>query len=381
MSKTRVYNGAVWLDSTHAFQQTEKKLTPDQMFRGFFLDLIPSSIRVELTEVHDFKYAHVIVFPIATFDQLLQAMKWVTDRSLLNKPIVFSYLRENIDPHEEWPLAVASWDLKNCTLLVNGHHPQHFGMLPVIAVDTFLFNELPSAHKKPPVDVAPITIFAGSMLDRFERAYLIARCDMRGLSDTIFATYKWDNTIRDHVYKMARQHPKGSDVVTAIDNGVFKQSLVDGDGHLIDNADDLYTKRWEFAITPQLQCSKLNVALETRPWSPTLTEKSYKPIRAGVPHVWMAHRHVAPWLVSQGYRLYPSIDYTFDDQPTVFDRIDELVDRVLVSVADGLDPRDPEIAKHNQDAIKANTHLWQEFPPDELCRALLPNRQIREVGS
>ena len=364
------------MDSTHTFQFGTKQLTPDEMFEGFFLDLIPQSIRKEMVEVFDFKYAHVIVFPIATFDQLMEAMKWVSVRRLLDKPIVFSFLRENIDPQEVEIFTTLAQQLTNCSVLVNGHTAHKCEAIPIIPVDTFLFNELPSPHKKPPIKVAPITIFAGSMLDRFHRAYTIARCDKQGLSDAIFATYQWNDTIRDHVYEMAKQHPKGEDVITAIDNGVFKQNLVDGDGRPTDDVSSIYSKRWEFAITPQLQCCHLNVVMETRPCASVLTEKSYKPIRAGIPHVWMAHQYVAPWLVSQGYELYPTIDYMFDDHPFVFDRIDEMVDRVLVSVADGLDPRDPAIAKHNLDAIKANTQLWQELPPDELCRTLLPNRQV-----
>ncbi len=374
MLKTKVFNGGIWLESTHTFQQTAKDLSPLNMFRGFFRDLLPTDISTRMVQTQSLGQADVVVFPCVTFDQLIQAIGCVT-KYHIKRPVVFSYLRENIDPHEVWPLNIAAQGLKNCTLLVNGFKVDF--NFPTVAVDTFLGSELPRISEVPNPNPQPVTIFAGSMQDRLERAYVITRCAESGLMDNIFATYMWDDTIRDNIYALAKgAFDHGKQVIAAIDNGVFKQNLVDGNGAPIVNPADLYNRRWEFDITPQMRDCRLNIALETRPWMHSITEKTYKPLRAGVPHVWMAVKNLLPWLKLQGYTPYPLINYEFDAANNTYDRIDRMVDGPIADVVDGLDPRDPFIADRNKQTVSANSELWNIIPSNDLLRTLLPNRPV-----
>jgi hypothetical protein len=74
--------------------------------------------------------------------------------------------------------------------------------------------------------------------------------------------------------------------------------------------------------------SYVNIVLETRPFSPSLTEKIYKPIVSGVPFIWHGSLNILQFLESEGYKPYPFIDYSFDRHPSRNRRREMLIEEM-----------------------------------------------------
>ena len=81
------------------------------------------------------------------------------------------------------------------------------------------------------------------------------------------------------------------------------------------NISKLYKSSFEWTVPDIFYSALINVVFETRPYARTygsLTEKTWKPIMAGIPFIWISFPHQMKYLQSLGYKFYSFIDYTFD---------------------------------------------------------------------
>ena len=59
--------------------------------------------------------------------------------------------------------------------------------------------------------------------------------------------------------------------------------------------------------------SAVQLIIESRFGAASITEKTYRPLAAGQPFIWMAKEKLKPYLESLGYEFYSWIDYSFDN--------------------------------------------------------------------
>lgn len=89
------------------------------------------------------------------------------------------------------------------------------------------------------------------------------------------------------------------------------------------NISDLYKKSIEWRVPDIFYSALINVVFETRPYAwayGSLTEKTWKPIMAGIPFIWISFPHHMRYLKSLGYKFYSFIDYGFDSIEDDFTR-------------------------------------------------------------
>ena len=80
------------------------------------------------------------------------------------------------------------------------------------------------------------------------------------------------------------------------------------------NISNLYRSA-EWRVPDIFYSALINVVFETRPYAwahGSLTEKTWKPIMAGIPFIWISFPHHMQYLKSLGYKFYSFIDYGFD---------------------------------------------------------------------
>ena len=80
----------------------------------------------------------------------------------------------------------------------------------------------------------------------------------------------------------------------------------------------LFKEGQEWMIGDALQDSYFNVVIEPQNTldATHITEKTWKPFMGGTPSIWLAGPHVCEHLLSLGFKLYPWIDYSFDNVTT-----------------------------------------------------------------
>ena len=70
----------------------------------------------------------------------------------------------------------------------------------------------------------------------------------------------------------------------------------------------------EWSVPEPMDNSYFTVFVETRPEVTSITEKFWKPIIAGIPAIWFAGPNMTQYLLDNGYKLFPRIDYSFDKE-------------------------------------------------------------------
>ena len=124
----------------------------------------------------------------------------------------------------------------------------------------------------------------------------------------------------------------------------------------------------EYFIPPQVLDSYVHIVLETVSWGPSLTEKIFKPIVAGLPFVWHGYKNILPYLESLGFKRYNYIDYSFDSDPDPLKRLELLIKEV--QRLNKMDLRmlaytNRKISKHNQQVFKSickdYNDLWEHL--------------------
>lgn len=176
------------------------------------------------------------------------------------------------------------------------------------------------------------SVLIGKLDDRLDRVLFFSKCYAKGLIDERFfytiicfdkektyqniiqTTYSQPSDVKQHIKNMA--------------DNLLENKIYDDNGNRLESHQHIYYQQHEFKIPIQVLDSYINIVLETRPFSPSLTEKIYKPIVSGVPFIWHGPYKTLEFLESEGYKKYPFINYSFDDEPCRFKRIDLLIEEI-----------------------------------------------------
>ena len=202
------------------------------------------------------------------------------------------------------------------------------------------------------------SLLTGALYTRWARILFLAKCNhLNLLDDKFFYSVCTLDKERDQEYikEVADEYLTYKPYIEASEN-VFQHKTYDKDGRLITGKRTIYNDMEEFFIPPQVLDSYVHVVLETVHWSPTLTEKIFKPIVAGLPFVWHGHQDILPYLESLGFKRYSNIDYSFDSDPNPLTRLELLIKEV--QRLNKMDLRmlaytNRKISKHNQEVFKS----------------------------
>jgi hypothetical protein len=169
-----------------------------------------------------------------------------------------------------------------------------------------------------------------------------------------------------HYIKNATNDLKLVDEVKAAEK-IFQHRTFDKSGNLI-TGPDIYETMEEYFIPPQVLDSYVHIVLETGSYAPSLTEKIFKPIVAGLPFIWHGHQDILPYLESLGFKRYNYIDYSFDSDPDPTERMNLLIKEIQrLNKIDlkMLAYTNKKISKHNQQVFKSickdYNELWEQL--------------------
>jgi len=209
------------------------------------------------------------------------------------------------------------------------------------------------------------SLLTGTLYNRWSRVVFLAKChDLNLLNDKFFYSIYMIDKKRDlnyiahenavHYIKNATNDPKLVDEVKAAKK-IFQHRTFDKNGNLITGR-DMYQTMEEYFIPPQVLDSYVHIVLETGSYAPSLTEKIFKPIVAGLPFIWHGYQNILPYLESLGFKRYNYIDYSFDSDPDPVERMNLLikeVQRLNKTDLRMLAYTNRKISKHNQEVFKS----------------------------
>ena len=138
-------------------------------------------------------------------------------------------------------------------------------------------------------------------------------------------------------------------------NKIFQHRTFDKNGAPITEG-DIYQSMEEYFIPPQVLDSYVHIVLETGSYAPSLTEKIFKPIVAGLPFIWHGYQDILPYLESLGFKRYSYIDYSFDSHVDPTERMNLLIKEIQrLNKIDlkMLAYTNRKISKHNQEVFKS----------------------------
>jgi hypothetical protein len=174
------------------------------------------------------------------------------------------------------------------------------------------------------------SLLTGALYTRWSRVLFLSKCNHLNLLDEKFfysiCTLNKERDL-DYINQLAEQFEDYKPYIEA-SKSIFKHRTYDRQGKLITSVRDIYDTMDEYFIPPQVLDSYVHIVLETVSWGPTLTEKIFKPIVAGLPFVWHGHQDILPYLESLGFKRYSHIDYSFDSDPDPTRRLELLVKEV-----------------------------------------------------
>lgn len=144
----------------------------------------------------------------------------------------------------------------------------------------------------------------------------------------------------------------------------LQHKVYNDNGMPLSSEEHIYYQQHEFKIPIQVSNSYINIVFETRPDIPSLTEKIYKPIIAGIPFVWYGPQNTSKYLKSKGYKMYPFINYSFDymDKETI--RLQFLIKEIQRLKSLDLQQcinESKDISKHNQKVFFETTENFDDF--------------------
>lgn len=212
------------------------------------------------------------------------------------------------------------------------------------------------------------SLLTGALYTRWHRILFLAKCNhLNLLDDKFFYSICTLNKERDldYINQMAEQFEDYKPYIEA-SKSIFKHRIYDKDGKLMTSEETIYDNIEEYFTPPQVLDSYVHIVLETVHWSPTLTEKIFKPIVAGLPFVWHGCKNILPYLESLGFKRYSHINYSFDSDPDPLTRLELLIKEV--QRLNKLDLRmlaytNRKISKHNQQVFKSickdYNDLWE----------------------
>lgn len=210
------------------------------------------------------------------------------------------------------------------------------------------------------------SLLTGALYTRWPRILFLAKCNhLNLLDDKFFYSVCTLDKKRDQQYikEVADEFLTYKPYIEASEN-VFQHKTYDKHGRLITGKATIYDDMEEYFIPPQVLDSYVHVVLETVHWGPTLTEKIFKPIAAGLPFVWHGCPNILLYLESLGFKRYSHIDYSFDSAPDPEKRLDLLIkeiQRLNKMDLKMLAYTNRKISKHNQQVFKSICKDYSEL--------------------
>ena len=173
------------------------------------------------------------------------------------------------------------------------------------------------------------SLLTGALYNRRHRVLFLSKCyNLNLLKDNFFYSICMLNRDRDLDYiKQVSVDFKYGGLAVKNREKLFQHKTYDKNGELMLGA-NMYDTMDEYFIPPQVLDSYIHIVLETTPFAPSLTEKIFKPIAAGLPFVWHGCQNILPYLESLGFKKYSYIDYSFDSDPDPDQRLNLLIKEV-----------------------------------------------------
>ena len=111
-----------------------------------------------------------------------------------------------------------------------------------------------------------------------------------------------------------------------LDDEILETFIV-GDNRKLKNVRDLYDKGYENRLPVAALESHVHIVLETRyKDQQSLTEKTFKPLMAGIPFLVLVSQNITKTLTDMGFVLYDEVfDYSYDFAEDWRERIDLLL--------------------------------------------------------
>ena len=213
------------------------------------------------------------------------------------------------------------------------------------------------------------SLLTGTLRERWPRVLFLSKChDLNLLDDKFFYSICMideANDLLDIQKEALLSDDKG--IILEACKTIFKHKTYDAHGNLL-IGETIYDNNTEYFTPPQVLDSYVNVVLETVDFSPSISEKIYKPLAMGLPFVWYGYPNILQYLESLGFKRYDYIDYSFDINESPQLRLDLLIAEIQrLSTLDlkTLTQASADISKHNQrvfDSIsKDYNDLWKHL--------------------
>lgn len=343
-------------------------------------------------DIIDLDQINWIVMPCISFESILDVIKTTINKEIYNfcvetnAKIIISYIREYVvDKERDYIYSLIQkhiisngWNSDFIKIINNGFlenidqkHSNLFVNVNIFdkLMRFFIENETVKREyefiQKRKYDFSLLT---GTLIDRIERVFLFLQCDKNNLIDDRFF-YSLICLDKNKVLSFINKKILSKRVIERIKirsffDKILEHKVYKENGEKYDSNECIYGNQHEFKIPHQVVDSYINIVLETRPSDASLTEKIYKPIIAGVPFIWLAHKNVLPYLESQGYKRYDFINYEFDSFDTVEDRLNELVKEMVRLKTIDLEKavlESKHISEHNKNNFYKTTERFDEL--------------------
>ena len=389
-----ICNKSIETRHKYIFQNTVYQCPFKTLVYGYFEQPFSRAIRVRFKKISNFPSRfttpfNFIIFPCVGLEDVIDAIQNKITKDLLNfaqlnnMKILIAYTREYISEFEIKEVSKCldlnkNIDSQTVDILVNGFStPEIYSNKNLIKlVSTFdaltrvkleltpkLLNRRYNTKVK---KLYNFSAMVGTLANRKHRILFLQECDKKALINEQFF-YSIINADPSYsaatAIKMAKRVEDPSLFLKTFAK-YSKHKAYDMHGRVIAGGNYVYDSGYEDEIIKQVTESYINIVLESRPWSPSITEKIYKPIIAGIPFVWHGYQNILPYLESKGYRRYSFIDYKFDEIEEVDERLHCLVDEIQRLSTIDLEKavqKDREISIHNQQTFLKTTEFPDQF--------------------
>jgi len=377
-----------WLDATHC------------VFLECFGEYFKIETKILYEDEIDHNVLNFVILPCLEFSNIIKSYNSIDDELYQfclknNFKIVIAQTREvlptNRDVYKliESTIAETARSSNVVKILVNGVDRYHLSIVNITFFSYFwnvnYFDHLLRVYinrKKIKSDYGflenrsyDFSLLTGMLKGRPVRSVFLYECAKRNLIDERFfysiICENKKNILEDFIYYEGDNKVLGNNKPEDIKfflNDFVENKIYYEDGERIEDKDcyDIYETREEFKIPKQVIDSYIHVVLETEYDLDIkyFTEKTYKPLLAGLPFIWYGPKNSVQLLEKQGYKMYPFIDYSFDKETIQHLKIKKLVDeieRLKTLNLKELVIKHRDISEHNRKMFYENTNKYDDF--------------------
>lgn len=370
------------------FQNEQFKFTKLEYMSKFFCSTVNFLYDIQFKRLNCNKLcedeANYIIAPCACLNTVLQAISAVTEEvynicKKFNLKLLFFCIKEcpsistikTIDEYVNKFLVNKNFDLKHFKIVINAFDKiavsknkdmflciNYFDKLMRHYVHTsFVVPEYKFIKKR----AFDFSVLTGTLYERFDRVIILNELYKLNLltSNFFYTLINTDaNATKEYIEKKCSTTSykiKNTFIQQLLQHKVFK-----GSGAPLNRDDDIYLDRIEWQIPHQVYDSYIHIVLETQSELPSITEKIFKPIIAGVPFVWYGCKGILKFLESLGYKRYNFINYDFDFFDCAEERRNMLLKEIkrlsLLNLANCI-VSSKDVADHNREVFLRASNL------------------------